>query len=52
MSRPAIFLNSSADKCGALPVPGDAIVILPGLLFTWAMNSCTVFAGEELGTNM
>ena len=47
-----MVLNSSMARCGALPVPGDAIVSLPGLAFAWAMNSCTVLAGEEFGTNM
>ena len=52
MSMPAIVLNSSMARCGALPVPGDAIVSLPGLALACAMNSFTVFAGEEFGTNM
>jgi hypothetical protein len=49
---PAICRNSISAKYGALPVPGDAIVSLPGRALAWAMNSLSDWAGEEFGTNM
>ena len=48
---PAICRNSISARNGALPVPGDAMVSLPGLDLAWAMSSLIEWAGEELGTN-
>ena len=31
MLMPAIILNSSPATCGAVPMPADAMLILPGL---------------------
>jgi hypothetical protein len=36
---PAICKNNISAKNGALPVPGDAIVSLPGRDLAWSMNS-------------
>jgi hypothetical protein len=44
---PAIILNSSPDKCGPVPLPADAMLILPGLALAYAMNSETVLAGTD-----
>ena len=33
MLTPAIILNNSPAMCGALPLPADAMLILPGLAF-------------------
>jgi hypothetical protein len=49
---PAIILNSSPERWMELPVPDDAILILPGLALAWAMNSGTVLAGNEGFTSM
>jgi hypothetical protein len=45
-------LNSSPVKCGAVPVPGEARVSLPGFALASATSSRTDFAGDEFGTNM
>src|SRR3982074_1649187 len=42
-----IILNNSPATCCGLPMPGDAMLILPGLAFAWAMNSATVLAGND-----
>ncbi len=52
MSMPAIILNISPAICGAVPGPGDARLSLPGLALACAMNSGTVFAGNDGGTSM
>src|SRR5215471_5477612 len=44
MSTPAIILNNSPDTWGELPLPGDAIVTLPGLALAYAMSSGIVLA--------
>src|SRR5262245_18762969 len=45
--RPAMMLNSSPAKCGWVPMPGDAMLILPGLALAYAINSGTVLAGTD-----
>src|SRR5262245_5983537 len=40
-------LEQLAGDMGELPLPGDAIVTLPGLAFAKAMNSGTVLAGND-----
>ena len=35
-----------------LPLPTDAMLILPGLTLAWAMNSRTVLAGTDGFTSM
>src|SRR5258707_668973 len=40
-------LNSSHAKWLMVPVPNEAVLILPGLAFAWAMNSATVLAGTD-----
>src|SRR6202166_4029931 len=47
MSTPAIILNNSPANCGVVPLPTDAMLILPGLALAYAMNSGTVLAGTE-----
>jgi hypothetical protein len=39
IDRPAICRNIISARYGALPVPGDAIVNLPGCDLTKSMNS-------------
>jgi len=45
-------LNSSPDTCGELPLPVDAILIVPACAFASAMNCATVVAGTEGWTTM
>ena len=45
MSTPVSILNSSPPTWEALPLPPDAMLILPGLALAQAMNSATVLAG-------
>ena len=52
MSMPVIILKSSPPIWDALPVPPDAMLILPGLALAQAMNSGTVFAGFDRFTSM
>src|SRR6185437_14911588 len=47
ISMPVIVLNSSPKSPELLPAPDDAMSILPAWAFAWAMNSLTVFAGDE-----
>ena len=47
MLTPAIILNNSPVTCGVLPVPTDAMLILPGLAVANVMNSGTVLAGTD-----
>jgi len=47
MLTPVIILNSSPATCGAVPMPADATVILPGLALARAINSATVVAGTD-----
>jgi hypothetical protein len=49
---PVIIMNISADMWIDVPLPEDAKLILPGLLFARAMNSATDFAGTEGLTSM
>ena len=44
---PAMAIKSSADICGDAPVPDDAKLTLPGLAFTYSMNSATFLAGTD-----
>jgi len=51
MSTPARLLNSAPRRCGG--VPSDAPKLsFPGLAFTWAINSATVFTGSDAGTTI
>ena len=52
MSTPVMSLNSSPANRGELPLPADAMLILPGLALAYAMNSGTVLAGNEGWTSM
>ena len=45
MLRPAICFSHSPQMCGLVPEPPEAKVYLPGLAFTSATSSGTVFAG-------
>src|SRR5881392_2548708 len=45
-SMPADCLNSSASRCGALPLPDDAIEILPGCDFASFTSSAKLLAGK------
>ncbi len=45
---PVIAMNSSPDRCTEVPLPDDAMLTLPGLAFTYSMNSATVLAGHRL----
>src|SRR5262249_38828039 len=44
---PAMNLNSSPATCCGPPMPAEAMLILPGLALAYAMNSGTVFAGND-----
>ena len=46
MSTPAMNLNNSPAMCGEVPMPGEAMLILPGLALAYFMNSGTVLAGN------
>lgn len=50
MLSPAICKNIIAARYGALPVPGDAMVSLPGWALTQAMHSPSERAGQEFET--
>ena len=50
MLTPVIILNISPATCPALPIPGDAILSLPGWALAKAISSGTVFTGKELLT--
>jgi hypothetical protein len=52
ISMPARRLNSSPDRCGDVPVPDDANVILPLFFLACSTNSITDFAGDECGTTI
>src|SRR5215831_10963067 len=45
-------LNSSHARWLMVPVPNEAVLILPGLAFACAMNSATVAAGTDGFTSM
>jgi len=47
MLTPVLLRNSSQYMCGALPMPADATVILPGLAFAAARSSGTEFTGSD-----
>src|SRR4051794_17758635 len=47
MLTAAIVLNNSPARCDAVPVPYEAILILPGLPLAWAINSLTFLAGTD-----
>ena len=49
---PASFRKCSVAMCAVPPVPGRAIVYLPGCAFTSAIISCTFFHGESFITSM
>ena len=40
------FEQFAGDMC-PVPMPADAMLILPGLVFAWAMNSGTDLAGTD-----
>src|ERR1700704_4483739 len=46
MLTPVIVLNNSPAKGEVLPLPNEAMLILPGLAWASAMNSATVLAGS------
>ena len=43
-------MNISPDRCTEVPLPEEAMFTLPGLAFTYSMNSATVVAGTSLLT--
>ena len=45
-------MNSSPDTWGELPLPVEAILIVPGWAFASAMNCATVVAGTDGWTTM
>ena len=47
MFTPVIILNSSPAIWGPVPMPGDAMLSLPGLALAYAINSGIVLAGTE-----
>src|SRR5215471_20111958 len=49
---PVIILSNSPDRCGDVPTPPEAKLILPGLALAWAMNSATLLAGTAGCTSM
>src|ERR1700682_1197940 len=50
--RPAIRLNSSPATWPVEPTPPEPILVLPGLLLAYAMNSANVLAGDAGFTDM
>ena len=51
MLTPVIILNSSPATCDDVPMPADAIVILPGLVLARAINSATVVGTDGCAAN-
>src|SRR5271167_3320349 len=49
---PVIILNNSPEIWSGVPIPADAILILPRLALAYAMNSGTVLAGNDGLTTM
>src|SRR5262249_32151211 len=47
MSTPVTLLNSSQYMWGALPIPAEATVSLPGLLLAKAISSGTLFTASD-----
>src|SRR5262249_45534273 len=47
MLTPVMVLNSSPAKCDVVPVPYEAMLILPGFALAYAMNSAIVLAGMD-----
>jgi hypothetical protein len=45
--QPVSDLNNSPERCTEVPLPDDAMLILPGLALQYAMNSATVLAGND-----
>src|SRR5439155_14995997 len=50
--HPVIDMKSSPDMCTDVPLPDEAMLILPGFALQYAMNSATVFAGNALVTSI
>ena len=50
-SSPKVSLNSSLDRCGVVPTPGEAKVYLPGLACRSSTSSFTDLAGMSGCTN-
>src|SRR3954470_24909795 len=50
--QPVIIMKSSPDMCTEVPLPDDAMLILPGLALQYSMNSGTVLAGKALVTSI
>src|SRR5215831_8342216 len=48
-SSPKVSLNSSLDRCGVVPMPGEAKVYLPGLDLSSSTSSFTDFDGMTEG---
>ena len=49
-SMPAMLWNNSLDKWVELPAPDDAKLSLPGCARPSAISSCTLAAGNSIGT--
>src|SRR5215813_1354350 len=50
-SSPKVSLNSSLERCGVVPIPGEAKVYFPGLALISSTNSFTDLAGMLGFTN-
>ena len=50
-SSPKVSLNSSLERCGVVPMPGEAKVYLPGLALSRSTSSFIEFAGMPGLTN-
>jgi hypothetical protein len=50
-SRLKVSLNNSLERCGVVPMPGEAKVYLPGLALSRSTSSGSVFAGMLGCTN-
>jgi len=50
-SSPKVSLNSSLERCGVVPMPGEAKVYLPGLARMSSTSSFTDRAGMSGCTN-
>src|SRR5215212_3789567 len=45
MSKPSDWRNSSPDKCGVVPTPGEAKLCFPGFFLTISTSSLMLWAG-------
>jgi len=46
-SSPKACLNSSIERCGVVPMPGDAMLNRAGSALMSATSSCTLRAGTD-----